>query len=181
MTCSYRGVHFVLSSIPYGNIPRAEQEEFIDKSLKATPAGHWRICAWHANQNAMQLGNKADEVGWNAYETCRKHGAIIASAHEHSYARSYALKDMTAQVRASEDPKNIELKPGVSFVFVSGLGGRSIRDQKRTGAHWASAYTANQKADYGVLFGEFKDKTAKFYFKTVFGKTIDEFNVSKSY
>jgi hypothetical protein len=36
MTCSYRGVHFVLSSIPYGNIPRAETR----RVHRQKPKGH---------------------------------------------------------------------------------------------------------------------------------------------
>lgn len=179
--CSFGGVYMVLSALPFGKDTRESHEKFIAEELNKAPAGHWRICGWHANQNAMQLGNKDDEVGWTAYETCRKKGAIIASAHEHSYSRTFALSDMTKQTRASTDSKNLTLSEGVSFAFVSGLGGQSIREQKRAGAHWASMYTSTQNATYGALFAEFNADKAKFYFKNVNGKIIDEFNVTKTY
>ena len=40
----------------------------------------WKICSWHKNQTLMQVGNKDNEVGWAAYETCREQGAIVATA-----------------------------------------------------------------------------------------------------
>src|SRR2546426_11305871 len=48
----------------------------------------WKICSWHKDQNAMQVGGKGDEMGWKVYETCKDLGAIIATAHEHSYHRT---------------------------------------------------------------------------------------------
>src|SRR5207245_10599884 len=50
----------------------------------ATDDHIWRICSWHKNQNAMQVGDKHDAMGWRVYETCKDLGAIIATAHEHS-------------------------------------------------------------------------------------------------
>lgn len=179
--CSLGGVYMVFSSIPFGDYTHESHEKFIAEELDRAPAGHWRICGWHANQKAMQLGDKDDEVGWTAYETCRKKGAIIASAHEHSYSRTFALSDMTQQTRASTDGNNLELSEGVSFAFVSGLGGHSIRPQRRSGAHWASMYTSTQDAFYGALFAEFSDDKAIFYFKNIQGEIIDQFNVTKKY
>lgn len=179
--CSIAGVYIVMSALPFGGGSRESHEKFLADELAKAPAGHWRVCAWHANQNAMQLGNKADEMGWTAYETCRKKGAIIATAHEHSYSRTFPLKDMTKQSKASEEGKNFEISEGASFVFVSGLGGHSIRAQRRSGAHWASAYTSSQGATYGALFGEFNADKAKFYFKNINGKIVDEFHVTKKY
>src|SRR5439155_281170 len=54
----------------------------------ATDDHIWRICRWHKDQNAMQVGGKDDEMGWRVYETCKDLGAIIATAHEHSYHRT---------------------------------------------------------------------------------------------
>src|SRR5258706_2320049 len=34
----------------------------------------WKICSWHKNQNAMQVGSKGDEMGWGVYETCKNQG-----------------------------------------------------------------------------------------------------------
>jgi hypothetical protein len=70
---------------------------------------------------------------------------------------------------------------GQSFVFVSGLGGASIRDQELSGAWWASIYTSNQRANYGALFGTFnvngRANLATFYFKDINGNIADRFTV----
>src|SRR5439155_857100 len=96
----------------------------------------WKICSWHKNQNAMQVGGKSDEMGWAVYETCKDLGAIIATAHEHSYHRTKTLTSVQMQVvdPLCPDPNRLCVAsgtPGKSFVFVSGLGGNSVRDQVR--------------------------------------------------
>src|SRR5206468_4320950 len=126
----------------------------------------WRICSWHKNQRAMQVGGKDDEIGWRVYETCKDLGAIIATAHEHSYQRTRTLTSMREQIAdaSCSDPNTIclaEGSPGKSFVFVSGLGGHSVRDQERClpatfpygcKGEWAKIYTRNQGATFGALF-----------------------------
>jgi len=57
----------------------------------------WKICSWHKNQHVMQLGDKRDEMGWAVYETCKNNGAIIATAHEHSYGRTKTLSNVEHQ------------------------------------------------------------------------------------
>jgi hypothetical protein len=138
----------------------------------------WRICSWHKNQGAMQVGLKRDDAGWGVYEACRAGGAVIATGHEHSYSRTHLLSDMSEQVIASTSD-TLEITLGRTFAFVSGLGGRSIRDQSRDDAWWASVYTATQGATHGALFAEFHDATdptlARFYFKNIAGDIVDEF------
>jgi hypothetical protein len=138
----------------------------------------WSICSWHKNQTLMQLGSKSDETGWGVYERCREGGAIIATAHEHSYSRTYLLSDMEHQTIASTSD-TLTISEGESFVFVSGLGGKSIRNQDRDGDWWAAVYTSDQGANYGALFGEFgvtgRDDLAHFYFKDIDGVIADEF------
>jgi hypothetical protein len=138
----------------------------------------WSICSWHKNQTLMQLGSKSDEAGWGVYERCREGGAIIATAHEHSYSRTYLLSDMEHQTIASTSD-TLTISEGESFVFVSGLGGKSIRNQDRDGDWWAAVYTSDQGANYGALFGEFgvdgRDDLAHFYFKDIDGVIADEF------
>ncbi|MDZ7290167.1 MAG: T9SS type A sorting domain-containing protein [candidate division KSB1 bacterium] len=140
----------------------------------------WRICSWHKNMRAMQVGDKTDETGWEVYEEARKGGAIIATAHEHSYSRTHLLSNMMKQTVASR-ADTLVLTKGKSFVFVSGAGGASIRVQKRSGAWWACTYTATQKANYGALFGTFNvngiPNLATFYFKDIDGKIADRFVV----
>src|SRR3990167_2620783 len=48
----------------------------------------WKICSWHKNVTNLQLGTKSNDQGYPDYETCRQYGAIIATAHEHTYERT---------------------------------------------------------------------------------------------
>jgi hypothetical protein len=168
----------------------------------------WKICSWHKNQNAMQLGGKSDEMGWAVYETCKNRGAIIATGHEHSYSRTKTLTHMRNQTvdtrqhppinDVPSNPNQLLVGPGQSFVVVSGLGGRTMREQARCmpftypygggpGCNyiWAKAYTSNQTdgvAKFGALFIVFNyhgDPTkAHGYFKTSDGQVIDEFDIT---
>jgi hypothetical protein len=82
---------------------------------------------------------------------------------------------------AADDPITSE-DEGKTFVFVSGLGGKSIRDQEQSGNWWASIYTEGQGAKSGALFGVFNYKgrsgLARFYFKNIDGGVPDEFYVT---
>jgi hypothetical protein len=77
--------------------------------------------------------------------------------------------------------RRMMLTKGQTFAFVSGLGGNSIRPQQQTGDWWASVFTASQDARPGALFGVFNgedDPTrARFYFKDIFGRLADQFEV----
>ncbi|OLC51256.1 MAG: hypothetical protein AUH77_14210 [Candidatus Rokubacteria bacterium 13_1_40CM_4_69_39] len=156
----------------------------------------WKICSWHKDQNAMQVGGKGDEMGWKVYETCKDLGAIIATAHEHSYHRTKTLTSIENQIvdSACPDPTTLCVArgtPGKSFVFVSGLGGNSVRDQVRClpstypygcKGEWAKIYTSTQGATFGALFIVFNvngdPRKAHGYFKNVVGQVIDEFDVT---
>lgn len=161
----------------------------------------WRICNWHQNQAKMQVGGKGDEMGWAVYEACRQQGAIIQTAHEHTYHRT---KTMTSTQNQVIDPScssggSLCLGLGRTFVTVSGNGGNSLRAQIRctpTAASapfpslntsdpscpiWASIYTTNQNAQFGAQFITFNvdgnPKKARGYFKNVSGTTIDTFDI----
>jgi hypothetical protein len=86
-------------------------------------------------------------------------------------------------VLSPDDPVTAE-DEGRSFVFVSGLGGKSIRDQELTGPWWASIYTSDQGANHGALFGTFNYQgdpcLAYFYFKDIDGIVVDEFFVEST-
>jgi Calcineurin-like phosphoesterase len=152
----------------------------------------WSISAWHKNMQLLQVGGKSDETGWGVYEESRRGGAIMATAHEHSYSRTHLLADVEHQevastseplVLAADDPATPE-DGGRSFAFVSGLGGRSIRDRELDGPWWASVYASNQGAQAGALFGVFNyqgnPRLALFYFKDIAGNVVDDFLVESS-
>ncbi len=173
----FRGLYMVFGAPGvFGTDPTVYADFFRDRL--AADASVWSICSWHKNQQLMQVGGKTDETGWDVYERCREQGAIIATAHEHSYSRTHLLSDVQSQTVISTSD-TLELNNGASFVFVSGLGGRSIRDQELAGDWWAAIYTSNQGANYGALFGRFgidgQSDLAHFYFKDIDGRIADEF------
>ncbi len=154
----------------------------------------WRLCNWHKNQKAMQIGGKSDEMSWGVYESCRKAGALIGTGHEHSYERTKTLSSFEKQTvdPACSDPKKLCVGPGRSFAFVSGLGGNSVRPQLRClpetypygcNGEWAFIYSSNQKANYGALFIDFyvdgNPKKARGYFKNIDNQIVDQFEISK--
>ncbi len=152
----------------------------------------WKICQWHHNQQAMQVGGKTDEMGWDVYETCRQQGAIIESGHEHSYSRTKTLTSMTNQVvdPTCSSASSLCVGPGRTFANVVGLGGQSVRAQTRClpatppygcNGEWASIYTSNQNATHGAQFITFNDtgpKHASGYFKNINGVTVDTFTIT---
>jgi predicted phosphodiesterase len=185
--CTYQGLFFLLSG--GGEVgSEAQNTAYIQQQL-AQDTSLWRICSWHHNQKAMQVGGKSDEVGWGPYEACREGGAIVATAHEHSYQRTHLLSNFQQQTVASTS-NTLHLSKGKSFVFVSGLGGNSIRDQERCfpstapygcKGEWASIYTSTQGANYGALFCTFKvngvPNQASCYFMDIDGEVPDQFDL----
>ncbi len=185
----YGGVFFVLTAPGSFGDGDEVYAPYVRDAL-AADGSLWSISGWHKNMRQMQVGGKDDETGWGVYEESRRGGAIIATAHEHSYSRTHLLADVEQQViagtgdllaLAADDPATPE-DEGRSFVFVSGLGGESIRNQERDGPWWASIYTSNQGARSGALFGVFHHQgdpqLARFYFKDVAGEIVDEFLVT---
>ena len=185
-TVNYKGLFVVQTAA--GVFDDYDHAAFIRKSL-ADDSSIWSISGWHKLMADMQVGGKGDETGWEVYEESRRGGAIIATAHEHSYSRTHLISNMESRTVASTaqplvlaaDDTTTGADEGRSFAFVSGLGGSSIRDQERTGAWWASVYTATQGANNGALFAVFNvnndPRLARFYFKDVTGKVVDDFMV----
>jgi hypothetical protein len=152
----------------------------------------WKICSWHENQHSMQVGSKEDEMGWGVYEACRQAGAIVATAHEHSYSRTRTLVSMINQTvdPSCSDPSHLCVSPGRTFVFVSGLGGYEVRAQERClpatypygcKQEWAKIYTSSQGATFGALFIVFNvngdPHLARGYFKNIKGEIVDDFTI----
>lgn len=179
----YAGIDFVLVA---PDVDGSGHETYI-RDVFASSSSLWRVCSFHKNMHLMQPEGKSDETGWGVYEESRRAGAIIATGHAHAYSRTHLLSSMSQQtVRTStslleltaDDPGTVE-DEGATFAFVSGLGGRGIRDQEVSGDWFASIYTGTQNAEYGALFAEFNllgyPSVAHFYFKNIAGEIIDEF------
>jgi len=187
--CRYQGLFFILSGAGTLGVGH---EAYIRRELAADNST-WRICSWHKNQTALQLGKKRDDVGWGPYEACNEAGAIIATGHEHTYSRTKTLISTRNQTVDPDwpDPQSVRVAPGATFVFVSGLGGQSIRNQDRClpttypygcNGEWASIYTSDQGARYGALFIKFHvdgDPNKAFgYFKNIDGEVVDQFTIT---
>jgi hypothetical protein len=188
-SCSYQGLFFILSGVGTKGV---DHEAYIRNELAQTTA-IWRICSWHKNQRKMQIGGQNDRTRWGVYEACREGGAIIATAHEHSYSRTKTLISMQSQTVDPDwlDPQQVRVARGASFVFVSGLAGKSVRNQERClpsvapygcNGEWASIYASQQGATHGALFCTFNvdaqaDK-ARCYFKDIGGVVADEFTIT---
>ncbi len=187
---NYKGLKVVLAGENGKNVEHAAHVDTYLKNDKHI----WKVCSWHKNQNAMQVGGKGNEMGWPIYENCRKYGGIIATGHEHSYSRTRTLTSMENQTVDSTclDAGKLCVGPGRTFAFVSGLGGIGIRNQDRClpftfpygcKQEWAFIYTSDQNAEYGALFIDFNingnPKAAKGYFKNVSDKVVDQFTITR--
>ena len=138
----------------------------------------WKICSWHKNQRATNVGPKNDEMGWQIYENCRAQGAIVAQGHSHTYSRSKTItNDATQTVDPTcSDPFALCVSPGRHVFFDSSLGGVELRTMDATWAakpYWGSTYSSN----FGALFLEINvdgdPRKARGYFKTIGGTIID--------
>lgn len=180
--CVYRGIGFVLSGA--GTLGSGHETYLSEALSSATQT--WKICSWHKNQRLMQVEGKGDEVGWEPYELCRQHGAIITTGHAHVYSRTHLMSSFSDTPAVASTSSTLLLKPGQTFTVVSGLAGHSIREQNDTLAvnpWWASVYTKTQNATYGALLCTFnKDgdpKRAECAFKTIAGQTVDSFTLTR--
>ncbi len=175
--CSFRGVSIVQVAPGVNEVEgvsgRDDYATYLDNEL-SNSANVWRICSWHKNQKSMQVGDKSDATGWDVYSACLKNGGIVATAHEHSYSRTFLMNDFENHTVAHQNDL-LEIGPGSSFAFVSGLGGRRVREQKLSGNWWASIYSATQNASHGALFCTLTDNRGTCRFKDIVGAVPDQF------
>ncbi len=186
---TYQGIYFVLST---PDLLGGGDAEYVADRLASpeSQAAAWRVSGWHVLMRNMQIGGKDDESGWPVYENSRLGGAIIATAHEHSYERTNLLSDISDQVVVGEE---LVISEGETFAFVSGIGGESIRNQERCfpttppygcSGTWASVYADEQGANHGALFLEFNSEgdpcRTYGYFKDISGNVPDQFFVQSA-
>jgi len=173
---TYKGLKFVMVG-DTGGTSDSKRPTYVAKQLQ-NDDHIWKICSWHKNQRATNVGPKEDEMGWTIYEYCRQAGAIVAQGHSHTYARSKTITADQAQTvdDACGDPFDLCIAPGKHFFFDASLGGVETRAKDATwGAKpwWGATYDA----DFGALFIEFNvdgdPKKAHGYFKNVGGTIVD--------
>eukprot|EP00008_Paramoeba_atlantica_P003014 CAMPEP_0201489432 /NCGR_PEP_ID=MMETSP0151_2-20130828/22800_1 /ASSEMBLY_ACC=CAM_ASM_000257 /TAXON_ID=200890 /ORGANISM="Paramoeba atlantica, Strain 621/1 / CCAP 1560/9" /LENGTH=474 /DNA_ID=CAMNT_0047875033 /DNA_START=262 /DNA_END=1686 /DNA_ORIENTATION=+ len=183
MACSFKGLLFVLSGV--GTKGQAHVE-FMNEVFTTHPSV-WKICNWHKNQRLYQVGGKSDEVGYEMYDQCGQHGAILATAHEHSYCRT---KQMEGGFAYSEFdfreslPDQIVLAQNKSVCWVSGVGGLSVRgyyENLQNNPWWAATASSFTGLNYGALFCTFNKfgvlRNAECYFEDISGVVWDHFHI----
>ncbi|KAL2917821.1 hypothetical protein HK105_202694 [Polyrhizophydium stewartii] len=180
MVCKFHGIVIVMSGI--GTLG-TDHATFIDQALSQHSDAKWKLCVWHKNQQKYQTGDKKDETGYLVYDTCRRHGAIVLTSHEHSYARTHLMSDFEGTQIASTS-NTLVVQPGRSFVALAGLGGDSIRywkDGLQNNPWWAATAAMDNGVNYGALLCVFHHKgkidRANCKFKDIDGKTWDKFTV----
>jgi hypothetical protein len=182
--CNYKGVLMAMTGVGTRATP-AEGAAYLERTLAAYPSV-WQACLWHKNQRLYQTGLKVDEVGWEVYETCREHGAIILTGHEHSYARTHLMSNFELTQVAST-ANTLVLEPGKTFCTVAGLGGKDIRNWDR-GANenpwWAACAAEDNGVDYGALLCTFNldgdARRAACQFSDISGRTWDSFLIEST-
>jgi hypothetical protein len=178
-SCFFRGVRILLSGV--GILGTGHAEYLGSELTKAKEA--WKVCAWHKNQRLLQTEDKSDETGWGVFEACRRGGAMVVNGHAHIYSRTHLLSAVNPPTVKSSNSE-FALTPDTTLVVVSGLGGKSIRqqnDQLAKNPWWASVYTRSQKANPGAFFCSYQIDTsptrADCYFKDISGKIPDRFTM----
>ncbi|KAJ3348507.1 hypothetical protein GGF32_006148 [Allomyces javanicus] len=180
-TCNFKGVTIITSGI---GTRGSGHEAYLESALSSASQGAWKFCSWHKNQAKMQTGDKNDEVGWDAYEICRKYGAIVLTGHNHGYSRSHLMSSFTSQKVVSTS-SNLAVTPGKSWATVTGTGGRFFYGEgPYADAKWWGA-TATDKDDpaFGALFCRFNEDgnspyKASCQFKRYDGKVLDSFTTT---
>ncbi|CAF0968311.1 unnamed protein product [Didymodactylos carnosus] len=180
--CTYKGL--IIIQIAPGIFEKYrfyDYSQYLENQLNLYHS-QWKICSWHKNQHNMQLGNKQDETGYDVYNTCLKHGAMIITGHEHSYSRTYLMKGLHDPIEVlSRNSTYIQLSNGSSVVIVNGLGGFSVSGYTNNSIapYWASVNHANINGHASALICKYNFngnmKQALCYLKDIVHGKRDQF------
>ena len=168
--CALKGMTIVAVSPGLRGCGHAQ---YVREMFEKYPS-QWRVCLFHKNQNLMQIGHKADEVGWELYDACREAGAIVATGHEHSYSRSKTIDDFS-NIQNGDYQNNgstVHVGDGKTFGFVSGVAGRGIRNSNPAlvaNQWWGSALsdTTSPRLSFGGIICTINDDKAECDFKQI--------------
>jgi len=179
MTCDYNGIVYIINQVgTSGSIPNFVASA--ERSLLANRDRPWKFCGWHKNQRLYQTGDKSDETGYQILDTCRRYGAVVMTAHEHSYSRSVLMDNFaTQQASSPRQDKDLQLSHGQSFLAVSGLGGRSLRpwlNDLEKNPWWAYCAATDNNINYGALLCTI-DQTAVCELVDITGKVWETFTI----
>lgn len=197
-TCTYKGVTVILSSAGICKLPDGIEANptvcepytgydpvgYVEEQL-ARANTMWRVCSWHRANHAYQVGDKRTAVPLALYDACREGGAIIATGHNHAYARTYPMADFAGRTVASRSPPYM-VGDGASFALVSGIAGEEFypTTDMVDASWWAATYTADDDGHtFGAFFTTFRpDGTGECYFKNIDGVVVDgPFGIESAY
>ncbi|KIG18878.1 Alkaline phosphatase [Enhygromyxa salina] len=196
--CTYKGLFMAMSGVGVMD-GKDESADYLREQLEANDA-IWSVCIWHKNMTDMQTGSKTNDTGWGVYQACQDEGAIIITGHEHAYSRTLSLTELGSEPKghgATGDAAEVIVGEGSTFVSVTGLGGRGMRDfdadKHDDDTWWASIYTSDlyvknemviddfNPESGGVLFIDFNvdgdPYKAHGYYKNIAGEIIDEYDI----
>jgi 3',5'-cyclic AMP phosphodiesterase CpdA len=153
---------------------------YIDIILSRYADIPWKICIWHKNQKKYQTGDKEDETGYQVYDVCRKHGAIIYTGHEHSYERTHLMSSFEHSTISSYS-NTLEVSPGKTFASVVGLAGKDIRPWRfnlEQNPWWAAKASLDNGVNFGAVLCVFENGfRAKCEFRDINGVVWDEYTI----
>lgn len=187
-TATYGDVTIVLSSVGFcqddeetakypdlcERIRRYDHEQYIADQFDAADTT-WRVCAWHKPTDSLNPGNKGTDTPVSVYDTCRRHGALVHTADEHAYGRTFPMDSFEQRTVASRSPP-YTLGDGTTFNVLSGVGGQSFYEasEQADDPLWAATNTKGDDGSFGAFFGTFRpDGTGSCYFKDVEGDVLD--------
>lgn len=125
------------------------------KDTLPTSNNIWKICSEHQNRKDFQAGGKSDQVSLSFFEECLKEGAIVVNGHEHSYARTLTMSDLSSSGRnnyygAQGVGNQMNIQSGNTykgFVLVNGASGVGLRNYSTShdsDAWWSTIYAGGR-------------------------------------
>lgn len=173
--CIINGIQIVLSGI---DVLCDNHNEYLKNSLNNSKT-QWKICGWHKVHSAFQLSNKSNEVSYSTYQTCIDYGALIMTAHSHTYARTYPITNAENKIVN----QNYKIYNKQSMIFNVGTGGYSLSSEKNNNLSkywWDSAYTRDHFLKHGSIICNFNVNSVNCYYKTIENKILDSVQLLKN-
>jgi len=173
-SCVFKGINIISSG---AGVLCNNHLEYLETTLSESTQ-KWNICSRHVVHSSFQLGTKTDEVGLDIYQKCIDHGALIMTAHDHAYGRTYPIIDaFTKQINKELSPDgSYIIKPNQSIIWLNGLGGYSRFSEKNSNGDnpwWEAAYGRTTGSQYGALICTFTGSRAVCEFKTIVNTVLD--------
>lgn len=205
--CTFGNVTVVANGIGQAHT-KSYLETRLDKKLKDTPLGNWKLVGYHYTLPQMNPGLKSSvENTYNFFDIIRRHGAIGAQAHTHSVMASCPIISPFTSGGIPKCHQNYTnfmerfITPGTGLYIDSSLGGKEARARKRCklgtetdcihmsdliteeGYTRADGLTLSGFDPLGALFIVFNSGgdplKAHAYYKSIDGREIFKFNIKR--